>query len=126
MPSPRPKPHDPIQLRTEIVMMIVTERLRQINEEGFIEEADDAYVFGELAMAAAAYATPPGKRPYEAPPHIWPWNKNWWKGKPAMGTVKDIPQRIGELVKSGALILSELERLHRYQPVRHARPEGDL
>lgn len=105
------------------------ERIRQIHDEGFTPEADDAYVFHELALAAACYALPPGRRPYQDPPSMWPWNKKWWKGDPAMGTAKDIENRTRELIKAGALILAELERLHRYKPKKHGghtRSEDDL
>ncbi len=108
---------------------MLEERIRQINEEGFTPEADDAYTFAELSLAAAAYALPPGKRPYQEAPSCWPWSKSWWKGTPAMGTAKDIDNRIREIIKSGALLLAELERLHRYKPKKHGghtRSEDDL
>lgn len=36
---------------------------------------------------------------------IWPWDKSWWKPTP--------DDRIRELIKAGALIAAEIDRLQR-------------
>jgi len=36
-------------------------------------------------------------------PPIWPWEKSWWKPTPN--------DRVKELVKAGALIAAEIDRL---------------
>lgn len=85
--------------------LIANERQRQIEEEGYTTEHDDFHRFGELAMAAAVYAAPPRMRGVFNLHKLWPWNWIFWKATP-----KD---RIRELVKSGALIVAEIERLQR-------------
>ena len=94
------------------VAEICRERSRQIEVEGFEPINDDRYTNGELATAAACYAEYAALgddmtmeedelgRP--APPG-WPWCHSWWKP-----TSKHIC-----LVKAGALIVAEMERLNR-------------
>lgn len=91
--------------------MVVSERERQTGTEGFTTERDDGYIQGELARAAAAYATPRGFRRLQEDqrtPVAWPWAPGWWK--PATQTTEG---RLRELAKAGALILAEMERLMR-------------
>lgn len=94
---------------------LLTERRRQVQEEGHILERDDQYTEGQLAQAASAYAfwaDPRGARPHDhidylnsGPRGLWPWaNKHW---KPT--------SHRGMLIKAGALILAELERLDRLE-----------
>lgn len=92
---------------TEAIDLIAQERLRQVNVEGWSEKHDDYQVEEELAFAAATYATPNGSRVYlhSGKPNTWLWEKEWWKPSPE--------NRIRELVKSGALIVAEIERLQR-------------
>ncbi len=72
---------------------------RQIEVECWSTEHDDEHVNGEMALAAAAYAVqfkhPAGR--------LWPWNPSWWK--PGGHRTN--------LVKAGALILAEIERIDR-------------
>lgn len=88
---------------------VLAERLRQVSEEGFTPEKDDAYVRGELAQAAACYALGPklvpidGRCAESARPAWWPWDRTWWKPR----------GRRADLVRAGALILAEIERLDR-------------
>lgn len=95
---------------------IMSERLRQINVEGYTytPEHDDAYGGGELAGAAVCYARHVSTRGWiyaenpaayqdEGVPDDWPWAEEWWK--PAS------PYR--DLEKAGALILAEMERINR-------------
>jgi hypothetical protein len=79
---------------------IVAERERQIRDEGWTEEHDDDHDCGELADAAACYAL--GK-PDEVIQKLWPWESQWWKPK----------DRRRDLVRAGALIVAEIERLDR-------------
>ncbi|OBX35629.1 hypothetical protein A8U91_04703 [Halomonas elongata] len=86
------------------------ERMRQLSTEGFSRERDDGYTNAELAAAAECYAY--GSRlqqlePASGLPRMridWPWSDHWWKPSPD-------PRR--NLVKAGALILAEIERLDR-------------
>ena len=84
------------------IELIAEERKRQIEQEDWDSSHDDNHIFDELAKAAACYALPPtiGVRTEH-----WPWDFNWWKP-----TEND---RIRELVKAGALIVAEIERLKR-------------
>jgi len=86
---------------------VLAERRRQIEAEGWKPEGDDLYVDGELGAAAAAYAVNAVGWTHRliAPltSALWPWSMNWWKPTD--------PRR--DLVKAGALILAELDRLDR-------------
>jgi hypothetical protein len=81
---------------------VLAERLRQQRAEGWLFVNDDAYTTGELAWAAVSYAAPePVTHDGNDP---WPWDPRWNKrGK----------DRRRDLVKAGALILAEIERLDR-------------
>lgn len=83
---------------------VLNERARQITKEGWSEEHDDEHFDGELATAAACYADS-AKYGLKATvvPAAWPWAFEWWK--PA--------EQRRMLVKAGALILAEIERLDR-------------
>lgn len=83
--------------------LIAVERARQISAEGYTAEGDDRQTAGELAMAAACYATPPTHRDRPLP-ILWPWSGMVWRPSPS---------RIRELVKAGALIAAEIDRLKR-------------
>lgn len=106
---------------------INAERARQISDEGYSAEHDDAHKAGEIARAAACYAQPPKLRRWRVDtivmdaargladpvseytvkvrvPRRWPWDAEWWKPS------KD---RVRELVKAGALFLAESERAAR-------------
>lgn len=85
------------------VELIAQERRRQMSVEGFDASHDDSHYNDEIAFAAVCYATPPEHRVRLLP--RWPWPLNWWKPTP-----KD---RIRELVKAGALIAAEIDRLQR-------------
>lgn len=83
---------------------VLAERQRQISVEGWTPEHDDRYTTGALATAAGCYAMftlayPPGD-----PVSFWPWSPSWWKPS-------DESRR--NLVKAGALILAEIDRLDR-------------
>jgi len=88
---------------------ILEERSRQVYHEGFTSENDDKSN-GEFAIAAVCYALPPGwpSRIEGRAPNIWPWSESWWK--PGDGSTEG---RVKELVKAGALIAAEIDRLQR-------------
>lgn len=87
---------------TEAVTDVLAERRRQVEAEGWTPEHDDVHAAGDMAEAAAAYAQE-ASAPCGGLPMGWPWAKEWWKP----GT----PRRM--LVKAGALILAEIERIDR-------------
>lgn len=86
---------------TQAARDVLAERERQRVGEGWTAEHDDDYQCGELAQAAACYAMPPGV-PIDLA-RYWPWRADWWKPT----------TRRRDLVKAGALILAEIERLDR-------------
>lgn len=75
--------------------LIAAERKRQIENEGFTPAHDLRYNRGELLLAGKCYANVPA---------LWPWSSAWWK--PSDDPVKN-------LVKAGALIAAEIDRLLR-------------
>lgn len=87
---------------------IKAERLRQMHQEHWSTQHDDRHTRGELAQAAGCYALHAGQpepaqvRPGYAP-QDWPWEARWWKPK----------DRRRDLVRAGALIVAEIERLDR-------------
>jgi hypothetical protein len=112
-----------------VIEEIAAERRRHIEVEGWTPEHDDAHIYGEMAHAAAAYASHTEHREqidvFAARagggqsrvgwflPHrlLWPWAREWWKPT----------TRRRDLIKAGALIVAEIERLDRaLQP-----PAGD-
>lgn len=99
--------------------MIAAERRRQIESEGWTAQHDDTeHAGGGLLEAAVCYAGAAeatyynpqcvtfkgGWRVGEGVPSDWPWAPEWWKPS-------DDPIR--NLVKAGALIAAEIDRLQR-------------
>lgn len=102
------------------VELIAAERKRQVEKEGWSAGHDDEHDDGEIARAAACYALPPEVRAWKKLNHItdtlWPWFAEWWKPCP--------DDRVRELVKAGALIAAEIDRLQRAALSRSADKEG--
>lgn len=88
---------------TDAARDVLAERQRQISAEGWTPEHDDNNTAEQLALAAVCYALPQGDYTIPEPPEFWPWDVAWWKPG----------DRRRELVKAGALILAEIERLDR-------------
>jgi len=94
--------------------LIRAERHRQECDEGFTTEHDDAHVNCELLAAAICYLVlasdqirnvyGPELQPVQPVPAAWPWEPQWWK--PSVGSIRN-------LVKAGALIAAEIDRLER-------------
>lgn len=86
-------------------------RARQVVNHRFSSGGDDTYEEGQLADAAACYASAHGEADI---PYSWPWSGDWWKPSP-----DNEPQnRKRDLEKAGALLLAEWERLDRLQERR--------
>lgn len=125
------EPGSGLKVASEGVRLIAAERQRQISKEGYSTAHDDDHVHGELARAAAAYALAPDRRDLAF--DLWPWQNGMnlhetpVEGRP--NTFQIDVQRV--LVKAGALIAAELDRLTRLKgkdvPRRDAggRPGGD-
>lgn len=95
---------------------VLAERQRQISAEGWTPEHDDKYTHGDMASAAACYASQ-GRYHYPVPGKpgpIWPWAAEWWKPS---GYRRN-------LVKAGALIIAEIERLDRAAARAPSAQEG--
>lgn len=89
---------------TQAAIDVLAERRRQVEAEGWTPEHDDLHRLGEIAWAAAAYAEHSSREyPSVRPPAVWPWRREWWKPS----------TKRRDLVKAGALILAEIERLDR-------------
>jgi len=92
---------------------IDAERERQKSVEGWTEAHDDEHYESELALAAGAYCESAAKPKILARslgkafaiPKLWPrgWGNDWWKPKNPRA----------DLVRAGALIIAEIERLDR-------------
>lgn len=100
----------PLPMKTGIEL-IAEERKRQIEVEGWTKEHDAEHTNEALAQAAACYAIPSVQRSYTYDPILkaripkfWPWDIKWWKPSPE--------DRSKELVKAGALIAAEIDRLN--------------
>jgi hypothetical protein len=110
-----------VPLPTDGATLIMLERRRQKREEGYGHEHDDAHVEGEMADAGATYAeiaafqtrgmdeTPEAiiarwkSEPGKMFP-MWPWSEESFK--PSADPIKN-------LVRAGALIAAEIDRLQR-------------
>lgn len=102
--------------------LIALERARQISEESFGADHDNEHKGCELAMAACCYAAPypiyiQGKLTKGAGVIFhdpWPWEPEWDKRVIANnGLPNDL--RIKDLIKAGALIAAEIDRLIRVE-----------
>lgn len=95
------------------VELIAAERERQITAEGWTASHDDGHTKAELTVASNQYASfaavqvrSEGKAlpPEWFVPINWPWPRGWWK--PSEDPIRN-------LVKAGALIAAEIDRLLR-------------
>lgn len=87
---------------------LVLERRRQVEVEGWSADHDDGHDDGALAHAAACYAVGSNRLSVNGPSgpaFLWPWRPEWWKPR---------DQR-RNLVRAGALVIAELERLDRQE-----------
>lgn len=93
-----------VPVRTLALSDVIGERLRQQDAEGWTPEHDDMHKGGQLALAAACYTLASHRlTSHGEVPGIWPWAPSFWK--PTYGR--------RDLVKAGALILAEIERMDR-------------
>lgn len=90
--------------------LIAAERKRQLEQEGYTLGHDDSHDNHQLALAAAAYAMPaviisPSHEWHTDRDELYPFDLSTWKPSP--------DDRLRELVKAGALISAEIERILR-------------
>ena len=94
-----------LQWSSQAVMDVAAERRRQIEAEGWTPEHDDEHSTGGMAFAAAAYAAHAHGGPSMSGA-LWRWTgwaSKWFKPKNPRA----------DLVRAGALIVAEIERLDR-------------
>ena len=107
------------------IQLITEERERQINAEGWTPEHDDAHTYGQMAAAALTYIEVELIRENYQPAYQaaqiteimsqrWPWEEEWFKPS-------DDPVR--NMVKAGALIAAEIDRLTRAGAMQNAKDE---
>lgn len=90
---------------------VLAERTRQVSDEGWTAAHDDAHACGEIAAFAAVYAMPEGARD-------WPTEETGYgatlsEAMTPHGWQPKFGDRRRDLVKAGALIVAEIERLDR-------------
>ena len=90
--------------------LIAAERRRQVEEEGYTARFDADNGDNALAYAAACYALTEHVRGFDSYGRslleaLWPWSPYFWKPSP--------DDRVRELVKAGALIAAEIDRLQQ-------------
>ena len=108
----RPDATTEIERMATALQDISAERQRQMSVEGWTPEHDDTHSDGAMAKAAGTYAICAGSsqnirdlfKAGDAMP-TWPWDQGWWKPT----------NRRRDLVKAGALIVAEIERLDRLE-----------
>jgi hypothetical protein len=93
------------------IELIAEERLRQVAQEGWTAQHDEEHDQFQLSAAAVCYAefalrAGPLRLQAQKIPFDWPWGEEWWKPS---------PDRVRNLVKAGALIAAEIDRLQRLQ-----------
>lgn len=82
---------------------VLAERQRQQDVEGWTIAHDDMHNGGQMPEAAACYITGYKEWSLTDKRQRWPWALRWWKPK----------DRRHNLVRAGALVLAEIERLDR-------------
>ena len=113
------------------IELIAEERSRQVSAEGYDAAHDDEHGDGDLAWAAVCYAAPdrvfrrksyPGGVAFLDP---WPWSQHDDR-RPYIGNLPGFApagseERLRLLVKAGALIAAEIDRMQR---ARRKVPRG--
>lgn len=99
------------------IELISAERKRQIEVEGWTPEHDDKHANGELADGACAYAMTNtmvdligDSWGHDMHLHFWPFELNYYKKN---FNEDEGESRIRDLVKAGAMIAAEIDRLQR-------------
>lgn len=87
------------------IELIDEERWKQISEEGYDEKHDDLHMNGEIRDAAIAYAMVCDDRAGDNAGDIFPWEGSW----------NPSPDPVKNLVRAGALIAAEIDRIQRIE-----------
>lgn len=86
---------------TKAIEDVISERKRQIENNGYDHTHDDLHVNEQLITAAFAFAYGESE--------LWPWDLESWNKVVAHNHSKR-----EMLVKSAALLIAEIERIDRY------------
>lgn len=118
------------------IELIARERVRQLEELGYTPEHDADHQDGDLAFAAAVYAAPipiyvvkvdhvtaetgaiptAHARAHGEVAWVEPWPRGWKrKARTVINDTVLYEARIEELVRAGALIAAEIDRLKGFQ-----------
>ena len=101
IPSAPPVPSEG-ERRAGGAALIAAERQRQVSVDGWTPAHDAEHTIGELVDAAVCYLHDiDAESPMIWP---WPWDESWWKPS---------DDRIRNLVRAGALIAAEIDRIQR-------------
>lgn len=100
-----------VKIKPTGMHLILQERTRQIQKEGYTVARDRQYTGLQLLQAANCYETPEEEREYleqddpdaKRVPVNWPGDPEFWKPTP--------DNRVRELVIAGALYVAENDRL---------------
>lgn len=108
-----------------VIDEITIERQRQIMKEGWSPDHDDTHTNGDLALAAALYASPIELHQVFASPSGVHWRNPWpWKRDVNHGRYEGIVQvnagdkrqthdRRRRLIIAAAMLVAEIERMDR-------------
>lgn len=96
---------------SQAALDVTAERRRQIEVEGWTPEHDDEHASDEIAAYACLYAMPPAARDWDATSSGY--GATFGVAMLPSGWGCKLGDRRRELVKAGALILAEIERLDR-------------
>jgi len=91
------------------IELIAAERQRQIEVEGWTPEHDDKHDSGSLVAAAVTYAL---EATFDGPAVKGTWFKRFWCFEDHWFKPKG---KIRDLVRAGALIAAEIDRLQRLE-----------
>ena len=104
--------HAPCEHACDGASLIAAERRRQMEQESWSPDHDDQWDKSELIAAGVSYAIyahwqarDPECLEHPTSPFAWPWDEQWWKPK----------DRLSNLVRAGALIAAEIDRMHRVE-----------
>ena len=100
------------KISTQGARLIAAERQRQITQEGWAPEHDDDHTDGALLLAAVEYIQHVQHIPDSG--ECWPWARESWK--PSADPIRN-------LVKAGALIAAEIDRLTRANEAARRRDD---
>ena len=103
-------------LTTETIHRIEAERTEQIVKHGYSASHDDRHTHGELSLAAISYTVQAVGRDGS---RYWPFEQEFFKPKrPSLSNSDVIGAKIANLVKAGAFIVAEIERLERLKKAK--------